>query len=162
MASPAARPHRTTQLTTTTPPPHTTFLHRFQETSPSTQLIGFLTLAITSGILLLLAGFTVTAFILGFIVFAPIIVLSSPFWLPVFVLVVVPLLGFFCFCGFGIATVAALSWVYRYSRGLHPPGSDRFDYARNRIASTAREVKDYAREYGGYLHSKVKDVAPGA
>ncbi|XP_021761217.1 oleosin 1-like [Chenopodium quinoa] len=160
--SSTTRPHRTIQLTTT-PPPHTTLLRRIQDSSPnSSQLIGFLTLAIVGGILLLLTGFTITAIVLGFIVFAPIIVLTSPFWLPIFVLVFVPLVGFLSLCGFGVAAVAVLSWVYRYSRGLHPPGSDRFDYARNRIATTAREVKDYAKEYGGYLHSKVKDAAPGA
>ncbi|KAJ6976355.1 hypothetical protein NC653_028468 [Populus alba x Populus x berolinensis] len=41
-------------------------------------------------------------------------------------------------------------------------GSDQVDYARNRIYDTASHVKDYAREYGGYLQSKVKDAAPGA
>lgn len=61
-----------------------------------------------------------------------------------------------------MAVVAAVSWIYRYFRGFHPPGSDRFDYARTRIADTAGHVKDYAREYGGYLHSKVKDAAPSA
>lgn len=65
-------------------------------------------------------------------------------------------------CGFGVVAVAALSWVYRYFRGLNPPGSDRVNYARNRIYDTASHVKDYAREYGGYLQSKVKDAAPGA
>ncbi|KMS97542.1 hypothetical protein BVRB_5g126030 [Beta vulgaris subsp. vulgaris] len=160
MAS-TTRPHRTT--TTSTTPFHITFLRRIQDTSPnSSQLIGFLTLAISGGILLLLTGLTLTAIVLAFIFFAPIIILSSPFWLPIAVFILVPLVGFLSLCGFGVAALAALSWFYRYYRGLHPPGSDRFDYARNRIATTAREVKDYAREYGGYLHSKVKDAAPGA
>ncbi|KHN05978.1 hypothetical protein glysoja_046115 [Glycine soja] len=52
--------------------------------------------------------------------------------------------------------------MYRYFRGLHPPGSDRVDYARSRIYDTASHVKDYARDYRGYLQSKVKDAAPGA
>ncbi|KAK9105594.1 hypothetical protein Scep_022438 [Stephania cephalantha] len=47
-------------------------------------------------------------------------------------------------------------------RGWRPPGSDRVDYARSRIADTASHVKDYAREYGGYLQSRVKDAAPSA
>ncbi|CAO2826913.1 unnamed protein product [Amaranthus hypochondriacus] len=154
-----------TQLTTTTPPPQQphSFLRRLQNASPnSTLLLGLLTLAISGGILLLLTGITLTAIILGLIFFSPIIVLSSPFWLPLFVFVFVPIVGFLSFCGFAFAGLAAFSWFYRYFRGLHPPGSDGLDYARNRIATTAREVKDYAREYGGYLHSKVKDAAPGA
>ncbi|GFP90165.1 oleosin 16 kDa, partial [Phtheirospermum japonicum] len=35
------------------------------------------------------------------------------------------------------------SWLYRYFRGFHPPGSDRFDYARTRIADTAEHVKGF-------------------
>ena len=58
--------------------------------------------------------------------------------------------------------VAGLSWMYRYLRGQNPPGSGRIDYARSRIYDTASHVKDYAREYGGYLQNKVKDAAPGA
>lgn len=70
--------------------------------------------------------------------------------------------GFVSMCGFGAAVVGGLSWMYKYFKGMHPPGSDRVDYARSRIYDTASHVKDYAREYGGYLHSKVKDAAPGA
>ncbi|KAI4302097.1 hypothetical protein MLD38_037884 [Melastoma candidum] len=64
--------------------------------------------------------------------------------------------------GFDFAALAGLSWLYKYCSGLHPPGSERADYARDRIYDTARHVKDYAREYGGYLQTKLKDVAPGA
>lgn len=83
-------------------------------------------------------------------------------WVPAGTLVFIVTAGFLSVCGFGVALVAALSWMYRYFRGLHPPGSDRVDYARTRIYDTASHVKDYAREYGGYLQSKVKDAAPGA
>ena len=65
-------------------------------------------------------------------------------------------------CGSGVVVVAFLAWIYKYVRGLRPPGSDRVDYARSRFADTASHVKDCAREYGGYLQSKVQDAAPGA
>ncbi|GAA0159860.1 hypothetical protein Leryth_006569 [Lithospermum erythrorhizon] len=57
-------------------------------------------------------------------------------------------------CGVGVTSIAVLSWTYRYFRGYHPVGSDRVDYARSRIADTASHVKDYAREYGGWLSSE--------
>ncbi|XP_074315789.1 oleosin G-like [Silene latifolia] len=157
------RPHRTTTGQPTTTNTLTTYLRHLHNKSPnSTQLIGILTLLISGGILLVLTGITLTAFVLGLIFFAPVIILTTPFWLPVATVLFFTVFGFLSLCGFGIAAVAAFSWVYRYYRGLHPPGSDRVDYARSRIATTAREVKDYAREYGGYLHNKVKDAAPGA
>ncbi|KAL3825984.1 hypothetical protein ACJIZ3_022013 [Penstemon smallii] len=140
-----------------------TFLQKLREHAPnSTQLIGFATLIISGGILLTLTGLTLTATVLGIIFFAPLIIISSPIWIPIGVLISVTVAGTLSFLGFGVGTVAVLGWIYRYFRGFHPPGSDRFDYARSRIADTASHVKDYAREYGGYLQSKVKDAAPGA
>ncbi|XP_044467146.1 oleosin G-like [Mangifera indica] len=139
------------------------FLLKFQAHAPnSAQLIGFLTLFISGSILLLLTGLTVAATVLGLILFAPLLIISSPIWVPIGTFLFLTVAGFLSICGFGVAIVAGLSWMYRYFRGLHPPGSDRVDYARSRIYDTASHVKDYAREYGGYLQGKVKDAAPGA
>lgn len=139
------------------------FLQRIHDHAPnSTQLLGLLTLLIIGSVLLLLAGITVTGTVVGLIVFAPLIIVSSPIWVPAGTVLFVIVAGFLSVCGFGVVAVALMSWMYRYFRGLNPPGSDRIDYARNRIYDTASHVKDYAREYGGYLQSKVKDAAPGA
>ena len=140
-----------------------TFLRKIQAHAPnSTQLLGFLTLFVSASILLILTGLTVTAIILGFIFFMPLILISSPIWFPVGTVLFVTTAGFLSACGFGVVIAAGLSWMYRYFRGMHPLGSDRVDYARSRIYDTASHVKDYAMEYGGYLQSKVKDAAPGA
>ncbi|VFQ78888.1 unnamed protein product [Cuscuta campestris] len=137
-----------------------TVLRRFQENAPnSTQLVGILTLLVSGGILLLLTGLTLTATVLGLIFFAPLIIISSPVWVPVGAVLFVAVAGFLSACGFGVAAAVMASWLYRYLRGLHPPGSDRFDYARSRLVDTANHVKDYA---GGYLHGKAKDAAPSA
>ncbi|KAL8504649.1 hypothetical protein ACS0TY_015998 [Phlomoides rotata] len=138
-------------------------LQKLRDHSPdTTHLVGVATLVISGGILILLSGLTLTVAVLGLIFSAPLILLSSPIWIPVGFLVFVAVAGFLSFLGFGVAVVSAVSWIYRYFRGLHPPGSDRFDYARTRFADTAGHVKEYAREYGGYLQSKAKDAAPSA
>ncbi|XWS50689.1 hypothetical protein CRYUN_Cryun12cG0108000 [Craigia yunnanensis] len=140
-----------------------TFLRKIQAHAPnSTQLLGFLTLFISASILLILTGLSVTSAILGFICFMPLILISSPIWFPLGTVLFVAIAGFLSACGFVVVAVAGLSWIFRYYRGMHPPGSDRIDYARSRIYDTASHVKDYAMEYGGYLQSKVKDAAPGA
>ncbi|CAJ1944336.1 unnamed protein product [Sphenostylis stenocarpa] len=139
------------------------FLRKLQDRAPnSSHLAGILTLLVTASVLLLLAGLTLTGTVLGLIFFTPLIIISSPVWVPASTLLFLITAGFLSVCGFGVALIAALSWIYRYFRGLHPPGSDHVDYARSRIYDTASHVKDYAREYGGYLQSKVKDAAPGA
>ncbi|OIV99952.1 hypothetical protein TanjilG_26290 [Lupinus angustifolius] len=137
-----------------------TFLYKLQYHAPnSTQLASLFTLTLTGAIFLLL---TVAGAVLSLILFSPLIIVSSPIWVPAGTILFVVVTSFLSMVGFGIAAVAALSWMYRYYRGLHPLGSDRFDYARHRIYDTASHVKDYAREYGGYLQNKVKDAAPGA
>ncbi|EEF50653.1 oleosin G [Ricinus communis] len=162
-SNPAQRPTRTA-TSNATPNNHvSTFLRKLQSHAPnSTQFMGILTLLISGSILLLLIGITVTALVMGLVFFTPLIIVSSPIWFPIGVLLFFAAAGFFSVCGFLVATIGGLSWMYRYYRGMHPPGSDRFDYARSRIYDTASHVKDYAREYGGYLQSKVKDAAPGA
>ncbi|KAE9609675.1 hypothetical protein Lal_00006651 [Lupinus albus] len=137
-----------------------TFLHKLQYHAPnSTQLASLFTLTLTGAILLLL---TLAGIVPAFIFFSPLIIVSSPIWVPASTILFLVVTSFLSMVGFGIVAVAVLSWIYRYYRGLHPVGSDRFDYARNRIYDTASHVKDYAREYGGYLQNKVKDAAPGA
>ncbi|RZC82120.1 hypothetical protein C5167_044906 [Papaver somniferum] len=140
-----------------------TILKRIQEHAPnSTQVVGLLTLVISGGILLFLTGLTLTATVMGLIFFTPLIILSSPIWVPAGTVLFIAIAGFLSMTGFGVSLLAVCSWMYKYFRGRHPPGSDRVDYARSRIADTASHMKDYAREYGGYLQSKVKDAAPGA
>lgn len=156
----ADRPYPSTNRPTSAT---SSMLQKLREHAPnSTQIAGLATLVISGGILLLLAGLTLTAAVLGLIFFAPLILISSPIWFPIGVLIFVGVAGFLSFFGFGVAVVAAVSWLYRYFKGFHPPGSNRFDYARTRIADTAGQMKDYARDYGGYLQSKVKDAAPSA
>ncbi|XP_010500440.1 PREDICTED: oleosin 16 kDa-like [Camelina sativa] len=143
--------------TTTNHPLSSLLRQLLQSQSPnySGQLFGLLAFFISGGILLLLTGITVTASVLGIIAFLPVIIITSPIWIPLFLLVT----GFLSLAGFLFATGVVVSWLYRYFKGMHPIGSDQVDYARSRIYDTAAHVKDYA---GGYFHSTLKDAAPGA
>ncbi|XP_042489152.1 oleosin G-like [Macadamia integrifolia] len=140
-----------------------TFLRKLRNHAPnSTQVMGLLTLVISGGMLLFLIGLILTAMVMGLMFFNPLIMLTSPIWVPAGFVLLIFVGGSLSICGSGVAIVAGLSWSCMYLRGRHPPGSDRLDYARRRLADTAYHVKDYAKEYGGYLHSRNKDAAPGA
>jgi uncharacterized membrane protein len=140
-----------------------TLSRRLQDHAPnSTQVVGFLTLVVSGAILLLLTGITITGTVMGLIFLAPILLVTSPIWVPVGFILFVLVAGFLSTCGVSVAAVAGATWMYKYFTGRHPVGSDRVDYARGRIADTASHVKDYAKEYGGYLQSRGKDAAPGA
>ncbi|MBA0588888.1 oleosin G [Gossypium raimondii] len=144
--------------------PSSTFLQKIQSHAPNTtHFLGFLLLFfVSAATLLILTGLTLTATVFGLVCFMPVIVVSSPVWFPICTYLFLTAVGFLSACGFGVAVAAGSTWMYRYFRGMHPPGSDRVDSARTRIYDTASHVKDYAMEYGGYLQSKVKDAAPGA
>ncbi|RCV16418.1 hypothetical protein SEVIR_3G138300v4 [Setaria viridis] len=149
------------------PPPDSpssaTLLRRVQTHAPnSTQVVGFLTLLVSGAVLLLLTGLTLTGAVVALVFLGPIALLTSPIWVPVAVAAAVLAAVALSACGFAVAALAAGTWMYRYFTGRHPVGADRMDYARSRIADTASHVKDYAREYGGYLHGRSKDAAPGA
>lgn len=128
----------------------------------SSQVVGFLSLIVSAAILLVLTGLTVSGATLGLIVFGPLLLVTSPVWVPAGAVVFVLLAGAASVVGAAIAAVAVATWLFRYFTGRHPVGSDRIDFARSRIADTAIHVKDYARECGGYLQSRIKDAAPGA
>lgn len=57
-----------------------------------------------------------------------------------------------------MAAVAALSWIYNYVAGKHPPGADQLDYARARIANKARDMKERAKEYGHYAQQNAQEA----
>lgn len=141
----------------------TTLRRRVQTHAPnSTQVVGFLTLLVSGAVLLLLTGLTLTGAVVALVFLGPIALLTSPIWVPIAALLFVLAAAAISACGLAVAALAAGTWMYRYFTGRHPMGADRVDYARSRIADTASHVKDYAREYGGYLHSRSKDAAPGA
>ncbi|CAN8302907.1 unnamed protein product [Cochlearia groenlandica] len=124
------------------------FLRHIQTHTPnhSGQLFGFLALFISGGFLLILTGVTVTSFVLGFVVLLPIIIISSPLWFPLLLIVT----GFLSFAGFLFGTVGVVTWMFRYFKGMRPLGSDQVDYARSRVYYMVARVKDYV---SGYLNN---------
>lgn len=93
-------------------------LRKLQEhVSNSGQLFGILTLVITVAISLFLTGLTVVTAIVGVIFFAPLIIVSSPIWVPLSAVVFVVTAGFLSTCGLGLVVVAVFSWLFRYFRG---------------------------------------------
>ncbi|KAK3137923.1 hypothetical protein QOZ80_5AG0362190 [Eleusine coracana subsp. coracana] len=128
----------------------------------STQVVGLVTLVVSGAVLLMLTGLTVTGAVVALVVLSPLALLTSPIWVPVAAALFVLAAAAVSACALAVALLAVGTWTYRYVTGRHPVGADRVDYARSQIATTAGHVKDYAREYGGYLHARAKDAAPGA
>lgn len=99
-------------------PPHGSggkVLHKLHEQAPNpTQLVGILTLVVSGGILLLLTGLTVTGLVMGLIFFIPLLLISSPIWIPVGTVLFIGVASMLSMCGFAVAVLSTVSWLYRY------------------------------------------------
>ncbi|TYJ49819.1 hypothetical protein E1A91_A01G161800v1 [Gossypium mustelinum] len=137
--------------------PAFTFLQIILSHAPNTTpLLAFLFIFFVSALtLLILTALALSATVLGFIFFMPLVLFTSPIWLPGCTLLFLTAAGFLLACGFGGAVAAGSTWMFRYFWGMHPPGSNRVGSARTRICDTASHVKDYV----GYLQSKRPDKA---
>ncbi|PNX62046.1 oleosin [Trifolium pratense] len=71
-----------------------------------------------------LAGILTLRSIFLLVFFSPLIIFSSPIWVPAGIFFFLFAAGFLSVYGFCVVTVTASSWLYRYFRGLHPPGSN--------------------------------------
>ncbi|KAA8525216.1 hypothetical protein F0562_006920 [Nyssa sinensis] len=93
--------------------------------------------------------------VIALIIATPILVLFSPILVPAGIVIFLASAGFLFSGVCGMVALTALSWIYNYVAGKHPPGADRLDYARMMIA-------DKAREYGQYVQHKAQEATQGA
>lgn len=116
------------------------------ESAPSArQAAKFVTAAAIGVALLAVSGLILTGTVIELVLATPILVLFSPVLVPAGITLLLITAGLLFSGSCGVAAVAALSWIYRYTAGKHPPGADRLDYVRMRIADKARDVSDYVQ-----------------
>ncbi|MCO5578229.1 hypothetical protein L7F22_032067 [Adiantum nelumboides] len=128
-------------------------LHRHKPTS--SQVVGFLTVVVGVGAVMVVLA-----------VLTPVLLLLSPVLVPVGIVMALCTAGALLAGGFCIAAFSAVSWIYHYFKGRHPPGSEHFDSARYRVQDVADDMRRKAREFAGSaLHSSGgsgSEAAPGA
>ncbi|KAL5850526.1 hypothetical protein ACOSQ4_008539 [Xanthoceras sorbifolium] len=127
------------------------------ETAPSSRkTVKFLTATAIGATLFFISGLTLTGTVLALILATPILILFSPILVPAGIAVFLVIAGFFFSGGCGVAAIMTLSWIYSYVTGKHPPGADQLEYARMKIADTARDMTERAKEYGQYVQQRAK------
>ncbi|KAK9054410.1 hypothetical protein SSX86_025488 [Deinandra increscens subsp. villosa] len=95
--------HTQHHLITKQPKP-TTITHG----SGPTRLMGLMALLVSTAILLVLTATTVTTAVIGFILFAPVIIITSPIWVPAGVFLLFSVAAVLSVCGLGLAAAAVL------------------------------------------------------
>ena len=124
----------------------------------SRKAVKFMTAGTIGAALLVLSGLTLTGTVVALVVATPVLVLSSPILVPAAIVVFLVASGFFFSSGCGLAAIMVSLWIYNYVTGKqHPPGADKLDYAGGRIAETAKDMKDRAKECGQNVRQKVQE-----
>ncbi|KAL3521376.1 hypothetical protein ACH5RR_019525 [Cinchona calisaya] len=123
-------------------------LQHYPQQPRSHQVVKAATAVTAGGSLLLLSGLISTGTVIALTLATPLLVIFSPVLVPAAITVFLLLSGFLASGGFGVAALSVLSWIYRYVTGGKPPGADKLDFARQKLAYKAREVKDKAEQFG--------------
>nr|QUV72335.1 oleosin [Anacardium occidentale] len=132
----------------------------FYDRAPTSYVtVKFFTAAAIGVSLLFLAGLTTTGTVIALVLATPLLVLFSPILVPAGIVICLAAAGLLFSGGCGLTAITLLSWVYGYVTGKHPPGADQLDYARMKIAETARDMKENAKEYGLYVQHKAQEAA---
>ncbi|KAI6682263.1 hypothetical protein NL676_036144 [Syzygium grande] len=140
--------------------PRTDVRHIGHQASPPVRNAVKVATATTVGAALsVLSGLTLTGTVIALIVATPVMVLFSPILVPAGIAAALITAGFLASGGFGAAALAALVWMYRYFAGKHLVGEEQVEYARAKIADTAGDVKEKAREYGQHEAQEVTGTA---
>ncbi|KAH7284409.1 hypothetical protein KP509_34G053600 [Ceratopteris richardii] len=108
------------------------------------------------------AGALATVVTISLVVLSPVLLFFSPILIPLGIFLAVCTAGLLTVGGVLTGIVAAVSWVYKYYKGRHPPGSEQVDYAMRQLQETAEQVKHKARDFGGQIQTKAQEAAPGA
>jgi|UniRef100_A0A2N9H1P1 hypothetical protein len=125
------------------------FSQMLPESAPSSrQVAKFLTAVAIGATLLTLSGLTLTGTVIALILATPALVLFSPILVPAGIVLFLVATGFMFSGGCVMAAITALTWIYNYVAGNQPPGAEKLDHARVRIADKGRDVKERTREVG--------------
>ena len=119
-----------------------------QQQPKSYQVAKAATAVTAGGSLLVLSGLVLAGTVICLTVATPLLVIFSPVLVPAVITVALIITGFLASGGFGVAAISVLSWIYKYVTGSHPPGADKLDSARHKLAGKARDMKDRAEQFG--------------
>ncbi|KAK9102263.1 hypothetical protein Sjap_019517 [Stephania japonica] len=125
----------------------------------SRQTMRALAAAVIGAALLVVSGLTLTTTVICLVVATPLLVIFSPVLVPGGLVMFFATTGFLFAGVFAVAALSALSWIYEYVTGRHPPGSDQLDYARTKMANKAKEMRERAKEYGQYVQNMTQEAA---
>lgn len=120
-----------------------------EQTGPSaSKILAVVTLFPLGGLLMLLAGITLTGTLIGLFVTTPLFVIFSPLLVPAALTIALAVTGFLTSGAFGITALSSLSWIINYFRQVRGSVPEQLEHAKRRVEYTAGNMGQRVKEAG--------------
>lgn len=137
--------------------PGEAFKGMFPVRAPSkTQVLTFVTFLPVGGTLLLLAGLTLEATLIGLAITTLLFVIFSPVLVPAAFVIGLAITGFLKSGAFGITALSALSWMANPLRRMRVP--EQMEHLKRLAQQTARQVGQMTRETAQTAYAKAQQT----
>ncbi|CAN8302291.1 unnamed protein product [Cochlearia groenlandica] len=113
--------------------------NRDQNHPKARQMVKTATAVAAGGSLLVLSGLTLAGTVIALAVATPLLIIFSPVLVPAVITVVLIITGFLASGGFGIASITAFSWLYRYVSG----SDQKIENARMKVGNRGHHDTKY-------------------
>lgn len=110
------------------------------------------------GLLLTLAGLTLTGSVIGLVVLAPLFLLFSPVLVPAALLLALAVAGFLASGALGLTGLSSLGYTLRQVRAAIERAPEDIDYAKRRMAEAAGQVGQKTKEVGQAVQSRAEEM----
>ncbi|WOK93068.1 oleosin 18 kDa-like [Canna indica] len=110
------------------------------------------------GLLLTLAGLTLTGSVIGLVVLTPLFVLFSPILVPAALALALAVAGFLTAGALGLTGLSSLWYTVRQARGIVQQAPGQMDYAKRRMADAAAYAGQKTKETGQAVQSRAEEM----
>ncbi|CAL9042129.1 unnamed protein product [Musa banksii] len=110
------------------------------------------------GLLLTLAGLTLTGSVIGLVVLAPVFLLCSPVLVPAALLMALAVTGFLASGAFGLTGLSSLGYTLKQARGVVQRAPEQIDYGKRRMAEAAGQMGQKTKDVGQAVQSRAEEA----
>ncbi|URD90805.1 hypothetical protein MUK42_26661 [Musa troglodytarum] len=110
------------------------------------------------GLLLTVAGLTLTGSVIGLVVLAPVFLLFSPVLVPAALLMALAVAGFLASGAFGLTGLSSLGYTLKQAMGVVQRAPEQIDYGKRRMAEAAGQMGQKTKDVGQAVQSRAEEA----
>ncbi|KAF6157452.1 hypothetical protein GIB67_004390 [Kingdonia uniflora] len=124
----------------------------------ASKVVAVATLFPIGGILLTLAGLTLTGTIIGLALATPLFIIFSPVLVPAAIAICLAVTGFLTSGAFGLTALSSLSWIINYMRRFSSNMPEHMEHAKRRMQEAAGTAGQKTREVSQGVQQKAHEA----